>query len=314
MRVIKFIFLTASLVMAQSHPSWWGFASPDATALVGIRWEAIQHSAFAEPIEAEFSGSLGFPDLDLFNNARQILISSPATLAMLTGNFPVETLRAQAAAKGLKPASHSGVELWITPGKNTLSVAQISEQLILLGSRKTLEAAIDRNLVETGTGRRYCPLLARAARFAQTKDLWVVATRLPDPLASLFVPLETEARGFEGGVSIREGGLQLEASLDAGSEDAAAIIAENIRHTVPGLPVVARGLMIVAETDHVLLTLDVGRTQLVAEMRQTDVVSNPQGPAAVAEPPKPTGPQIVRIFGLDEGTREIVLPPVKPEK
>lgn len=308
MRAFKFIFLMAGLAMAQSHPSWWGFASPDATALVGIHWETLQHSAFAAPIEAEFSGSLGFPDLELFNDARQILISSPATLAMLTGNFPVATLRAQAAAKGLKPASHSGVDLWITPGKNTLSIAQISEQLILFGSHKTLEAAIDRNLAETGTGRRYSPLLARAARFAQTKDLWVVATRLPDPLASLFVPLDTEARGFEGGVSIREGGVQLEASLDAGSEDAAAIIAENLRHTVPGLPVVARGLTIVAEADHVLLTLDVSHIQLVAEMRQTEVS------APVSEPPKPTGPQIVRIFGLDEGTREIVLAPVKPEK
>ena len=303
------VFVT-NLAMAESHPSWWGFASPDATAMVGIRWETLHGSAFGEPIEAELFGSLGFPDLAIIRDSRQMLISSPATIAILTGNFPVETLRAQSAAKGLKRSGYKGVELWISPGK-TLSIAQMNDQLVLIGARRTLEAAIDRNLAETGTSRRYSPLLARGARFAQ-KDLWVVSSRLPDPLASLFIPLETEARGFEGGVSVRDG-VQLDASLDAGSEDMAAIIAENIRQTIPGLPEVARGMKVVAEADHVLLTMDVSRAQLVAGLRQQEQPAAPVS-AAPPDPPIPAGPQVIRIFGLDEGTREIVLPPVKPEK
>jgi len=301
--------------MAESHPSWWGLASPDATALVGIRWDVLNRSIFAEPIESEFSGTLAFPDLPILHEARQILISSPATLAIFNGNFPIETLHAQAAAKGLKPSGYRGVELWISPGK-TLSIAQMSDQLLMVGLRKTLEAAIDRNQAESGTERHYSPLLAHAAKFAQ-KDLWVVAANLPDPLASLFVPLETEARGFEGGVSVRDG-LQIDATLDAGSEDSAAIIAENLRQTLPGLPEIARGLKIEAEADHVLLRLEVTRERLVAGLRGAQPV------AAAAPPPKsepkidppavPAGPQVIRIFGLDDGVREIVLPGGKPEK
>ncbi|GEM_PF-1320615 len=328
------LILSVAPLMAQSHPSWWGFASPDATALVGIRWEVLASSVFAPPLEAEFSGNLSFPDLPLLRESRQILISSPATIAMFYGSFPAATLQAQASAKGLKPSAYRGVPLWIAPGK-TLSVAEISEQVLAVGLRKTLEAAIDRNQAETGTSRKYSPLLARGARFASNKDLWVVATKLPDPLASLFVPLEAEARGFEGGVSLRDG-VELDASLDAGSEDSAAVIAENLRHALPELPQIAQSMKVVAEADHVLLTLEVNRAQLAAGMKGAEAPpaaapatnsAAPRAPAAavaaapdtkivprIASPaPEPAGPQVIRIFGLDDGVREIVLPG-KPEK
>ena len=317
MRSFLLILIAAGCAAAESHPSWWGYASPDATALVGIRWETLKGSVFAAPIEAEFSTSLAFPDLAILRDARQILISSPGTIAMFTGSFPIAALRAQAASKGLKLSSYKGTELWIAPGK-TLSLAVVNEALLLVGSRKTLEAAIDRTALETGTGgRRYSPLLARGARWAGS-DLWVVASRLPDPLANLFVPLEAEARGFDGGVSVRDG-VVLEATLDAGSEENAASIADNLRQTLPSLPEVARGLKVEAQADRVLLDLEVGRAQLIASMKGSPAPAPaPVAAPAPVEPPKPvpvpSGPQVIRIYGLDEGTREIVLPPQKPEK
>ncbi len=310
------ILLAGGLAFGESHPSWWGFASPDATALVGIHWDALKGSAFAGPIEAEFSSSLSFPELALLRDARQILISSPATIAIFTGNFPAAALRAQASAKGLKASSYKGVDVWISPGK-TLSIAQVSEQLLLVGSRKTLEAAIDRSQSETGTtGRRYSPLLARAARWGQA-DLWVVAAKLPDPLANLFVPLETEARGFEGGVTVRDG-LTLAATLEIGSEEGAAVAAENFRQTIPELPQVARGLKVVAEADRVELSLEVSGAALAASMKGAAAPVAAASPPVAVPAPKveeaPVGPQVIRIFGLDEGPREIVLPPVKPRE
>src|SRR5581483_8715706 len=259
-----FLFMTG-LAMAESHPSWWGLASPDATAIVGIRWDTRSHSVFGAPVEGELWGSLNFPDLVLLHESRQILISSPATVAMFTGNFPLVTLHQQAAAQGMKQISYRGTEMWIAPSK-TLSLAVMSDQLVVVGMRKSLQDAIDRSQAESGTSRKYSPLLARGARLAPTKDLWVVATRLPDPLADLFVPLETEARGFDGGISVRDG-VQLEATLEAGSEDAAAVIADNLRHTVLELPKIARGLQVTAEADYVLLGLEVSKEQLVAGMK-----------------------------------------------
>ena len=102
-----------------------------------------------------------------------------------------------------------------------------------------LQDAIDRSLLEEAD-REYSPLLARGARYAQD-DLWVVASRLPDPLAGLFVPIDAEAEGFEGAVSL-QGGLSLGAALTASSEEAATQLAETLKQMVLSLPPVARGI------------------------------------------------------------------------
>ena len=278
-------------------------------------------------MQAELTGlgGVGFPDLACLRDARQILISSPAMLAIAVGNFPFATVRQQASAKGMKFTNYRGIPMWISPEKATLGVALMNETLVLIGDRKTMAEAIDRSME---AGRNYSPLLERAARFSQ-EDLWVVATQLPDPLASLFVPLDTQARGFDGGISMRDG-LRLDATLDAGSEDGAAFAADSIGQSIPTLPPILRGLEVTPEADHVLLKLDVSREQFAASLRQgTASPPRPLAPSAPPTPPpapptpvaaapppppepaKPAGPQIIHIYGLDGGPREIVLPPVK---
>jgi hypothetical protein len=320
-RILFAILASAIFAQADSHPSWWNLTSPDATALVGIHWENLQESAFADPIGAELSsaGSLGFPDVACLRDARQILISSPPLLAIASGAFPAASVRSQAGSKGLKPAAYRGVDLWISRAKTEMSLARLNDQLLLVGSRKTLEDAIDRSLAETE--RRNSPLLARAARFAQAWDLWVVASQLPDPLASLFVPLDADADWFEGGVSLRSG-LEVSAVLRTSSEQAAQAEAENLRQAIPGFPAVARGLQVDVASEAVMLSLDVSQEEFSAGLRsreqpQQPVTAQPlpaqPAPAPPELPvPKPAGPQVIRIFGLDEGTREVVLPP--PEK
>jgi hypothetical protein len=316
---------TTVFALGQSHPSWWTLASPEATAIVGIHWDNLKQSVFAGPIAAELSstGSLGFPDLPCLKDATQMLISSPALLAVATGPFSPKTVSVEAVAVHMKATVYNNVVMWISPGK-TLSVAQLSDQLLLIGSRKTLETAIDR-FEETRdtaeTARHYSPLLARAARY-QSKDLWVVATQLPDPLASLFVPIETETKTFEGSVSVRDG-LHLEATIDAGSEDAAAAVGETLRSSISTLPAVAHDLRVTVDAQRVLLALEVTQQHFDSGLREpvaapapvaspsaiTPPAAIPLPTPAVAEAPKPASPQIIRIFGLDEGPREIVLPP-----
>ncbi len=225
--VICVLLFGIGRVSAESHPAWWLYASPGATALVGIQWEHLRTSPFASAISGELSGDggLGFPDLDCLKQARQILISSPELLAMAAGDFPTATLHEQAAKKGLKRALYRDVEIWVTPGKDTLSIARMSDQLVLLGHLKTLQDAIDQSLLEE-PNRQYSPLLARAARYAQD-DLFVVAASLPDPLAGLFVPIDAEAEGFEGTVSL-QGGLSLGAVLTASSEEAATTVGRDV--------------------------------------------------------------------------------------
>lgn len=303
--VICVLLLSVRTSSAESHPAWWLYASPEATALVGIQWEHLRTSPFAGAISGELSGDggLGFPDLDCIKQARQILISSPALLAMAAGDFPTATFREQAAKKGLKRALYHEVEIWVTPGKETLSIARMSDQLVLLGRLRTLQDAIDRSMLEEGN-RHYSPLLARAARYAQD-DLFVVAAGLPDPLAGLFVPIDAEAKEFEGTVSL-QGGLSLGAILTASSEDAATQLAETLKKTVLSLPPVARGIEVGIDQKTVTLSMALSEQQLDAGLKASTPVVAKAAPKPVA-PPKPAGPQIIRIYGLDEGTREIVV-------
>lgn len=346
MKFLCLFALTAGFASAESHPSWWLYTSPDATALVGIHWDNLKSSPFAEAIQAELApaGPLAFPDMECLRVAREIVISSPELLAAEAGSFPSATVRDQASRAGLRRSVYHGVTFWLPQQGASLGVAQISEQIILVGARKTLELAIDDS--NRPSGRPYSPLLPRAARFSQTADLWVVATGLPDPLASLFVPLEIEAEKFEGQVSLR-GGLAMQASFDAGSDHAATDAAADLRKQAPSLPLIARALEAKSDGSQVTIQLQVSQAELQAALHAVSTPApvvakatpvpvtvapattaplatapvvpaaplaalNPPQPAEPApspEPPRPAGPQVIRIIGLDSGPREIVLPP-----
>src|SRR4051812_1245862 len=281
MRILLLALATASLAPGQSHPSWWNYVPPDATALVGIQWEPLRNSILADPINSEFSsgGGLGFPDLPFLKGAREILIAAPNQLVIATGSFPAATTREQAIRMGWKQSSYQGVPLWIAP-KDALAVARVSDSLLLIGQRKDLESAIPRT-EGPDISRRYSPLLARGARLAQDWDLWITTSRMPDPLASLFVPFEISADAFQGGVSVRET-LQLGAAYQMSSNRQATAAAEQLRRGVPSFPAIARGLEIQADGDAVLLTLSVDHEQLASNLRQPK-----PGPVAQLAKPKP---------------------------
>ena len=303
-RLLTFLGILSTLATAsaESHPAWWRLLSPEATALVGIDWEHLKSSAFAEAIQDELTGDggLGFPQLDCLKEAHQILISSPSLLAAAAGNFPAEKLRQEADQGRIRRSVYHDVEIWITPGKETLSIARLSDDLILLGSVKDLQSAIDRSMSEDA---KYSPLLARAAHYAHD-DFWVVASRLPDSLASRFIPIEAEADAFEAGVSL-QAGLKLSALFSADSEDGAIELADALKEIISSLPPVAQGIQVSIDQTRVHVDLGLTPAQFLAALRppvtSADLAAKPE-PVA-----KPTGPQVIRIYGLEDGLREIVL-------
>jgi len=265
-------------------------------------------------------------------------------LAVATGSFPPAALQEQSSKKGMRAMTYRGIDMWFATEKGVLSIARVSDQLVLIGEPKTLEMAVDRSIANS---KDYSPLLSRAAKFAQ-KDLWVVASGLPDDLANRFVPLDTQAEGFEGSVSLKNG-LALDAVITTNSEKEAAAAAGSLRQSIPTLPVIVRGLQVTVEDSSILLALTATREQVMASLRQPEVVAPPPEPIKVETPfkvehiavdlpvekvpkaaEKPVDkaavkpvekvekvvekPQVIRIIGLDEGPREIVLPPVKPDK
>jgi hypothetical protein len=261
-----------------------------------------------------------------------MVISSPALLAMAAGDFPAAAVKQQAIQNGLHGIKYRGISLWLPPKPADLGIAQISEQLLLIGSLKTLEAAIDNS--SSAEARRYSPLLPRAARFSKIADLWVVASHLPDPLANRFVPLSGAAQSFEGFISLRYG-LEVEAWVDAGTPNAGPALAKSIRQAASGFPAFARDLQVTEEGGKVALMLQDTPEQFAASFgpapepaaaapgakpipnlvakSETPALPTPPAPvpaAAPAEPAKPAKPLVIRIVGLDDGPREIPFPPV----
>jgi hypothetical protein len=379
-----FVCFSAAPATAQSHPGWWTVVPPESRSLVGIEWVNLRDSPFGDALRAELSttGGIALPNLPCLMNSHDFLIASPPLLAAANGGCAPATLRTEAAAQGLKLSVYRGFDLWIEAATSALSLCQFNERVVLIGSVKNLRAAIDRSLAET---RTYSPLLIQGARLARTRDLWVVSTELPDPLASIFVPLDApdgNVRNFEGGITLHDG-LDLGAILDAGSEAGATQFAASLRKSIPQFPEVVKGLQIATSGSSVTLALQVPNDVLQASLRKPDAdaplqteppvtftgskvsapssapkaspapaalkssevrpvlkgLAAPPAPAAspavpapkplpassapkaspapaltptvAPDPPKPE-PQIIRIYGLDGGPREIVLPPKQP--
>jgi hypothetical protein len=330
------IVLAATAAAGETHPSWWAYASPEATALVGIQWNNLRGSPFAAAIEAQIApgGALGFPDLDCLRKAREIFISSPALLAAETGDFPVLTVQEQAQRQGFSPLVYRGAVLWLPEQADKLGVAQVNEHLVLVGARKTLERALDGQLSERG--RADSALLTQAARFSETADLWVAAVKLPDPLATRFVPLDAAGSGFLGRVTVHDG-LTVQAFFDAGSEQAASGFVRAFRDKAPSFPLAARRIEAAADQSRVTIALQVSSSEILTApyaapqpAAVAEIANAPQGsagllildgPPIAAEPEPPPAPyrfevthveasqpRIIRIFNLEEGTREVNLP------
>src|SRR5215471_21468731 len=100
--------------LAQSHPSWWTYASVEATAIVGADWKDLRLSPFGSAFEAELGpDGLALPDLPCIYHADQILISAPELLAVIYGSCPPAAFDAQAGKLGFSPVTYKGVNAWI---------------------------------------------------------------------------------------------------------------------------------------------------------------------------------------------------------
>jgi hypothetical protein len=290
--------------MGQSYPSAWNYIAPDSSAVVGIEWRQLRESFLGEALAGELSGSgrLGFPDLACLRDAREILLAGPDLLGVASGSFPAATVAAQATSLGMRSADYDGVRMWIAPGTRARSVAQVNDTLLLIGFRDTLESAIDRSLLTAQ--RQSSPLLARGARLAATYDLWITATSLPDPLVSVFIPIDLESGDFDGGVNVRHG-LTLDARYDMATPQDAETSSDYFRDAVPGFHALLRGMNVIEDGNSVRLKLQVAPQQLAEQLRPPE----PDSAKPVAPAPKePAKPQSVRIVGLDDGPREFPLP------
>jgi hypothetical protein len=298
------LVIAAAAAAGQSFPRSWNYVAPDSTALIGIEWQHLRDSFLADAVTSELSssGRLGFPDLPCLWNSREILLAGPDLLGVATGAFPAATVAAQAASLGMQPADYEGVRLWIAKGKDRRSLAQVSDNLLLIGWKETLQAAIDRSLLTTG--RQMSPLLARGAHLAATFDMWIAATALPDPLVTVFLPVDLETADFDGGMNARNG-LVLDAHYSMGTPEGAAQSADFFRQAVPDFHPLLRAMNVIEDGELVRLKLQISPQALAEQLTPPE----PPKPEPVKAPLPPPARRTIRIMGLDDGPREIPLSP-----
>jgi len=273
----------ATLADAQSHPSWWTWVSPEATTIVGIRWENLRVSKTGSTVAEEIFGQYSIPELDCLKQSRQILLSSPPFVAVASANCKSAALRTQAPAQGLKRIFFKGIEVWIGSDPDGLGLARLTDQVTLIATRSTLQDSIERS--QDGTGRTYSPLLIQAASQAQ-QNLWIVTTNPKDLLASAFAPLESAANQEHAPAA---GDVSLQANQ--------------------AMPVASPQLPPVPDSSKVALAPSTAASFTAPPPSPASKTQSakPERSTAAATPPR----QVIRILGLDEGTREIPMPPAR---
>jgi hypothetical protein len=356
-RLLAVLILAAAAAFADSYPTAWNYINPDSTVLLGFDWGRLQRSPFGEVMQEQLAGhSAGMPDLSFLENVNQILLTinidkssakskEPAAMLVMSGQFDLAALRKVASAKQMRPAQYRTVLLMVEAGKpwgDESVLALVSEQTLLFGDRKSIMLAIDRNA--PNQPRVFSPTLARAAKLAETHDLWIMARNLANRLTGpMEGPLKVgqDVTGIEAGMSFQDG-LDAEAALTAADDQAAAKMAQTLEALKPQLPKALQDFGVAANKNIVHLALAMDRQQLAAMIGEMNgqpadrlaaaptptpaavpasvVTVNRQpitlaaaipppsaapAPVEAPEPPKKPEKMVIKIFGLDDGPKEI---------
>ncbi|MEO7141922.1 MAG: hypothetical protein ABI165_00290, partial [Bryobacteraceae bacterium] len=273
-RLLAILTLAAAAAWPQSYPSAWNYANPDATVLIGFDWTRLQQSPFGamakQRIGANQSG-LGMPGLTALTRLNQVLLtldiatdvtsrSKPPFLLILNGDFDLPALRKVASSKGLTPATYHSVLVMTEPpkrGEKSSSMALVGQQIVLFGDHKSVLQAIDRNA--PGEVRVFSPAFARAAKLAETHDVWIVAHNLLNQLAGhAGGPLQIghDVTGLEAGLSFHDG-VDAEAELTASTGDAAVKLVKMLEALKPQLPGSFQDFGVAANNNVVQLALTI---------------------------------------------------------
>ncbi|HUA19963.1 MAG TPA: hypothetical protein VMB25_14535 [Bryobacteraceae bacterium] len=263
-------------------------------------------------------------------------------LIVIQGHFDLIRVKQVLAHYGTKPQLFNSTEVYRPQSKDgkDMAIVPLDPQTILIGDAASVFATLERNKFAAPTPAPGS-LLARAAEMDANYEAWIL-TAAPDSLGSdqLKAMLNgsdwgSDARGFEAGVSFRSGVL-IDVVVRFASEVSAQKMVTQLGHMIQ-LTSKARGseqvmqdlaskLKLTAEGQaahlHLRLTaqevaqgvqqmqasyergLAAGRHAIIPQ--QTSAQRTPADIRPVVQPAAvPPKREVIRIEGLDSGTREI---------
>lgn len=342
MRVLPVLFLATLQLAAGGFDGLWRYAHPDAQFLCGLEWSSIASSELAATLKSELAASKGkFHGMEFVKELDRVLISTPGKqewpgmnrptetplILVIQGKFDWPLLRQRSLVRRYKSVE------WLAP-KNTrdeMQIGVINPQTLLLGDRKSLAAAIDRGLGPAAANRSL--LFESATALSASHSLWFVANS-PSRLTSVSGPaarVANDIRAIAGGVQFQNG-LTLGIDLKTGQpeqaarlltliqammtlqqastgEPAPASLLRRIKVTQSGSAVHLDLAMTTREIQDALRSAKSGLSSGAWLSAAASMRSAQHGKAFGSMPDrttaKPPEKQVIRIVGLDSGTREI---------
>jgi hypothetical protein len=327
----------------------WHYVHPQAKMLAGIEWRRLAQSPAGAELrkQMDLAGKTAMGGLDLFDSVDRVLISSPGgastpgnpetpVVVVVSGRFNLPQLRQVLSKQGLTARRYGIVEVLCSKGKPgfpPLHLALLDAQTLVLGA----EADLRTLFTSDGRPAALAVFCQRGRELSVRNDLWMVATVPAGQLAEPANPqakMLSEVKQVEAGASFRSG-FELLVNLTTSSEDSARSLATGIQIFAtmaltqqagqPQIAELGRKLRIAPAGPVVQIALSLDAAELergLASLRQASAAHMPQiavrpvyrgntlVPAPSAQPEKPPEKQVIRIYGLDEGTKEI--PITKP--
>lgn len=265
----------------------WKYVPPDPAALIVMEWRRVLDSPNRElfrkevpPAALQLLGGVNF--IEGIEHA-VIAGTGDSALILLGGNFDPAALRAAAVADGgiVKMYREAQILQPADPDQAETLIALIGRNVVLIGKKDVVLAALD------------AAQLMKVQPRGTVYDLWVYSKApSPDVLTSEF-----------GMVHLKDGGIRVDSLVRMRTPAAAERAARNAR---------AYDLIATQTGNDVKITGSFA-PELFSRRLGLWRASLDQLVAPEPEPePAPTGPQKVRIYGLDGGTKEVTFPPAPP--
>lgn len=312
----------------EADPGLWRFIHPGSKALIGIRWGKVGGTEVGQWMHQRWIGNIKMPGMEFLEDVDEILVSSPGVksaanwgdeppvLIAVGGRFDLTKIQALLIRLGAKKQMFGETPVYRQKGKldSEPAFALVSSRLILMGDPQSLFSTIERSKLaaspDDGT------FLARAKGMAERYDCWALLNDSGAMHNFLMSKLAgaaggQESRGFEAGISVRDG-LAIDVTVHTASERAAKAMESTLLHKIKlpakaqtmgrgadELAVLQSKLKISVDRSNVAVSLRMDREELARSL----VVSQPA--MAGAARTNSSQPMVIRIEGLDEGPRTV---------
>lgn len=343
------VLLLAPVASAQSDPALWRLLPPTPKALISIDWKALRGSHLGVMLREKFvdaNPAQAIPGAEFLNEVDRCLIASngrspgnlttePALLIVVRGRFDLAKVRQVLADHGVKPQIFNSIQVYRPQGPSSrdMAIVLLDPQTIVLGDANSVFTSVDRN-ANPSQPAESSAIMAHAAEMDSRYDVWAIMHGLEGMSGNRLMNLlagggfSSQARSFEAGISVRNG-LEADISFIFPTEPEARSMVSEFSGLIkaaikdktggPAMLDLEKKLKVTADGSIAKITLRLSAQELEKNARIfAQTRHEPQAPPLAdlkpgagvvpAQPPKPAA-KVIRIEGLDDGPREIVLKP-----